>query len=76
MCIRDRDRTGIGPDARLLTGGLSGDGGLVLMRMLRMNIVGPVSYTHLISAIGGNLIVNVKETRVAISQEMASKVFV
>ncbi len=29
-----------------------------------------------ISAIGGNLIVNVKESRVAISKEMASKIMV
>lgn len=31
---------------------------------------------NIISAIGGNLIVNVKDTRVAISREMASKIFV
>ena len=36
----------------------------------------PGGSVKVISAIGGNLIVNVKETRVAISQEMASKVFV
>lgn len=29
-----------------------------------------------ISTIGGNLIVNVKESRVAVSREMASKIFV
>ena len=31
---------------------------------------------HIISAIGGNLIVNVKESRVAISKEMASKIMI
>ncbi len=31
---------------------------------------------NIISAIGGNLIVNVKDSRVAISKEMASKIFV
>lgn len=30
----------------------------------------------IISAIGGNLIVNVKESRVAISREMASKIMI
>ncbi len=30
----------------------------------------------IVSAIGGNLIVNVKETRVAISREMAAKIMV
>lgn len=30
----------------------------------------------IISTIGGNLIVNVKESRVAVSREMASKIFI
>ena len=33
-------------------------------------------YVTIISAIGGNLIVNVKDTRVAISREMAGKIMV
>ena len=33
-------------------------------------------YGTIISAIGGNLIVNVKDTRVAISREMAGKIMV
>lgn len=36
----------------------------------------PGSSITVISTIGGNLIVNVKESRVAISQEMAAKIFV
>lgn len=36
----------------------------------------PGSSVTVISTIGGNLIVNVKESRVAISQEMAAKIFV
>jgi ferrous iron transport protein A len=36
----------------------------------------PGGTVTVISAIAGNLIVNVKETRVAISQEMAAKIFV
>ena len=31
---------------------------------------------RVVSAIGGNLIVNVKESRVAINQEMASKIMI
>ena len=34
------------------------------------------SSVTIISSIGGNLIVNVKDTRVAISKEMASKIMV
>lgn len=33
-------------------------------------------YVTIISTLGGNIIVNVKETRVAISSEMASKIIV
>lgn len=33
-------------------------------------------YVTIVSAIGGNLIVNVKESRVAISREMAAKIMV
>ncbi len=36
----------------------------------------PGGSVTVISTIGGNLIVNVKESRVAISQEMAAKIFV
>jgi ferrous iron transport protein A len=36
----------------------------------------PGGTVTVISAIAGNLIVNVKESRVAISQEMAAKIFV
>jgi ferrous iron transport protein A len=36
----------------------------------------PGGTVTVISTIAGNLIVNVKETRVAISQEMAAKIFV
>jgi ferrous iron transport protein A len=36
----------------------------------------PGSSVTVISTIAGNLIVNVKETRVAISKEMAAKIFV
>ena len=36
----------------------------------------PGSPVTVISTIAGNLIVNVKETRVAISREMAAKIFV
>ena len=36
----------------------------------------PGSMVKIISAIGGNVIVNVKETRVAVSKEMAAKIFV
>lgn len=36
----------------------------------------PGGSVTVISTIGGNLIVNVKESRVAISQEMAAKIYV
>ena len=36
----------------------------------------PGSFVTVIAAMGGNLIVNVKESRVAISKEMASKIMV
>ena len=31
---------------------------------------------HIVSTLGGNVIVNVKETRVAISEEMAQKIMI
>ena len=37
---------------------------------------GPGGFVTVIAAMGGNLIVNVKESRVAISKEMASKIMV
>ena len=36
----------------------------------------PGAFVTVIAAMGGNLIVNVKESRVAISKEMASKIMV
>ncbi len=36
----------------------------------------PGGTVRVITTLGGNLIVNVKETRVAISQEMASKILI
>ena len=36
----------------------------------------PGGFVTVIAAMGGNLIVNVKESRVAISKEMASKIMV
>ena len=36
----------------------------------------PGGYVTIVSTIGGNLIVNVKESRVAISKEIASKIMV
>ena len=36
----------------------------------------PGSLITVVAAIGGNLIVNVKESRVAISREMASKIMI
>ncbi|MGI6499153.1 MAG: FeoA family protein [Oscillospiraceae bacterium] len=36
----------------------------------------PGSLITIVAAIGGNLIVNIKESRVAISREMASKIMI
>lgn len=36
----------------------------------------PGGKVTVISAIGGNLIVNVKESRIAVSREMAQKIFI
>ena len=43
------------------------------MLMMPLNYAGTVT---VISKVGGNVIVNVKDTRIAVSQEMAQKIFV
>ena len=52
-----------------------GGGPAVKKRLADLGFVAGGSVT-VVSAIGGNLIVNVKESRVAISREMAGKIMV